>query len=132
MSTTRPWNRLSYPVPNGTKWAVNGAGGLLEYQSVEHAVYDVSRCPGQNQRQTDDKTRRHAFAYRPVKKIRNDDHGYDTKGSQKKLVEKLPPECHAGVFSEENVEPIGHMNLLMHIHLSLNRNLNPLVYDQHQ
>ena len=120
------------PRPERYEMGRGRCGRIVEYQSVEHAVYDISRRPGQNQRQTDDKTRRHAFAYRPVKKIRNDDHGYDTKGSQKKLVEKFPPECHAGILRKENVKPIGHTNTLVQIHVGLDCNLNPLVYDKHQ
>ena len=56
-----------------------------------------------------------------------EDNCHNAERSEEPLAEHLHTESHSIVLSEENLEPIGHLDALMQVHASLDSNLDGLV-----
>jgi len=76
---------------------------FLEYQSIEHTVYEVAQCTGKNETGTDDKTAMIFFLNDRLDIIDTEYHGYETKEREGHLTPRaaeLPAPGHAFILHE--------------------------------
>lgn len=108
------------------------SGRIIENQPVKNTVYNIPHSPGQHQRQTNDISGRYPFSDDFNQIIRNKSYGNNTKGSEKKLIKKLPAKSHPRILGKQDVKPVRDTNALMHMHPRLHSDLYGLVDHQYQ
>lgn len=110
------------------------ADAIVEDKPVEHAIYQVARCAGKDQRATDQQT---GAVFFPDELFHVNEAGYyrhQPEGGEQYFTEiaaKLEAIGHSFIFNEMDAEPVGENNeLLLHEHVRLDPEFQRLINHQ--
>ena len=106
---------------------------IVKHQSIEQAVYNISRSSRYNQSQANDESRSDLgtilnFQHPPRQK----NNGNNTEQRQEQLASHFHAEGHTVIFDKRYIKPIGHSYRFTDIHVSFHPYLHGLVDNEYK